>query len=48
MLERLRKFDLFIKLLKCAFSIIKIDFLDYHINIIGILMNTRRVITIIN
>ncbi len=48
MLERLHKFDLFIKLSKCVFSIIEIDFLDYYINIAGVLINTRRIITIIN
>ncbi len=48
MLERLHKFNLFIKLLKYIFFIIKINFLNYYINIIDILMNTRRIIIIID
>ena len=47
-LKRLRKFDLFIKLLKYIFFIIKIDFLNYYIDIVDVLINTHRIIIIIN
>ena len=48
MLERLYKFSLFIKLLKYIFFIIEIDFLNYYIDIIGVLMNICRIIIIVN
>ncbi len=48
MLKILRKFDLFIKLLKYIFFIMKINFLNYRINIVDVLMNTRKMIIIIN
>ena len=46
-LERLQKFNLFIKLLKCLFSVTEVNFLGYRIDIAGISMNMRRVLTVV-
>jgi hypothetical protein len=42
-LERLRQYSLYVKLLKCLFYIKELEFLDYIIEILGILMDYRRV-----
>ena len=43
MLERLRKYGLFIKLSKCEFSIEEVDFLGFRIGVIGVLIDLYRV-----
>ena len=42
-LERLRKYGLYIKLLKYEFSIIEVSFLGYRVRIEGVSMNPSRV-----
>jgi hypothetical protein len=34
------------KLLKCEFGVTEVDFLEYHIGVVGVSMNPRRVRTI--
>jgi Reverse transcriptase (RNA-dependent DNA polymerase) len=45
-LERLRQYNLYTKLSKCLFSIEELEFLGYIVEILGILMDYRRVVTI--
>ena len=42
-LERLRKYGLYIKLLKYKFSIIEVSFLGYRVGIEGVSMDPSRV-----
>jgi hypothetical protein len=45
-LECLRQFSLYIKLSKCLFNIIEVDFLSYVMEVAGISMDLRKVATI--
>ena len=45
-LERLRWYKLFIKLLKCEFYVKKVDFLGFQVGANGISMDLLRVIAI--
>jgi uncharacterized membrane protein YdjX (TVP38/TMEM64 family) len=47
-LERLRQYNLYTKLSKYLFSIKELEFLNYIIGILGILMDYRRVVIIRN
>jgi Reverse transcriptase (RNA-dependent DNA polymerase) len=45
-LERLQQYNLYTKLSKCLFSVEELEFLDYIIGILGILIDYYRVATI--
>jgi Reverse transcriptase (RNA-dependent DNA polymerase) len=45
-LERLRQYNLYTKLLKCLFSVEELEFLDYIIGILGISMDYHKIATI--
>jgi Reverse transcriptase (RNA-dependent DNA polymerase) len=45
-LERLQQYNLYAKLSKCLFSVEELEFLDYIIGILGILIDYYRVATI--
>ena len=46
MLNRLRRYSLYINLKKYEFFVIEVEFLDFIISIINIIINKRRVIII--
>lgn len=43
MLKRLRKYSLYIKLLKCEFRVNEVAFLGYRVGVAGVLMDPSRV-----
>jgi hypothetical protein len=45
-LERLRKYGLFIKLSKCEFSVTEVEFFNYIIETVNVSMNPCKVVTI--
>ena len=45
-LERLRKYGLFVKLSKCEFSVTEVEFFSYIIETAGVSMDPRRVVII--
>ena len=47
-LDRLRKYNLYVKLLKYEFFKKEVDFFRYYIEIVGILIDPRKVKTIYN
>ena len=46
MLERLRKYSLYVNLKKCKFNTIKIEFLDFIVSPKDVQMNLERIKTI--
>jgi RNase H-like domain found in reverse transcriptase/Reverse transcriptase (RNA-dependent DNA polymerase)/Integrase zinc binding domain/Chromo (CHRromatin Organisation MOdifier) domain len=46
-LDRLRQYDLFVKISKCAFSVKEVEFLGYIVNTSGVKMDPARVATIV-
>jgi hypothetical protein len=46
MLQRLRQFNLYLKLSKCSFHVFHVNFLDFRISLDEITMQTNRVIVV--
>jgi hypothetical protein len=48
MLQRLRQFNLYLKLSKCSFHVFHVNFLDFRVSFDEITMQTNRIIVVKN